>query len=49
MGAAEIVVTAAGVLLGGALAWFFFGPKESRRAELRGGAQEVEVSVKGGY
>jgi Cu+-exporting ATPase len=49
MGAAELVVTAAGVLFGGALAWFFFGPKESGRAELREGAQEVEVSVKGGY
>ena len=49
MGTAEIVVTAAAVLLGAGLAWFFFGPKESERAELRGGAQEVEVNVKGGY
>ncbi|MGH2683392.1 MAG: heavy metal translocating P-type ATPase [Actinomycetota bacterium] len=49
MGLAELLVTAAGILLIGALAWFFFGPKESSRAELRGEVQEVEVTVKGGY
>jgi Cu+-exporting ATPase len=45
----EIVVTAAGVGLAGFLAWFFFGPRESGRAALREGIQEVEVTVKGGY
>ncbi|HZD80359.1 MAG TPA: HAD-IC family P-type ATPase, partial [Actinomycetota bacterium] len=45
----EIAVTGAGVVLIGALAWFFFGPKEARRAEVRGGVQEVEITVKGGY
>jgi len=49
VGLAEIVVTGAGLLLIGALVWFFFGPKESGRAELRGGVQEVEVTVRGGY
>ena len=49
MGLAEIVVTAGAVLLGAALAWFFFGPRQSSRAELRAGVQEVEVTVKGGY
>ncbi|MGH2653347.1 MAG: heavy metal translocating P-type ATPase [Actinomycetota bacterium] len=49
MGLAEIVVTAGGLLLITALGWFFFGPKESGRAELRGGVQEVEVTVRGGY
>ncbi|MGH2658321.1 MAG: heavy metal translocating P-type ATPase [Actinomycetota bacterium] len=49
MGIAEILVTAGGAVLIGALAWFFFGPKESRRADLRAGVQEVEVTVKGGY
>jgi Cu+-exporting ATPase len=49
MGTAEILVTAAGVLLSAGLAWFFFGPKEARQAEVRGSVQEVEVSVKGGY
>lgn len=49
MGAQEIAVTAAGVLLIAFLAWFFFGPKKARRAEVRGGIQEVEITVKGGY
>jgi P-type Cu+ transporter len=49
MGLAEIVVTAGAVLLGAALAWFFFGPRQSSRAEVRAGVQEVEVTVKGGY
>src|SRR5690606_21754227 len=29
--------------------WFFFGPKRAKRAELRGGVQEVEITVRGGY
>ena len=45
----EIAVTVAGIALIGALAWFFFGPKEARRAEVREGVQEVEITVKGGY
>ena len=49
MSPAEVLVTAGGVLLIGALAWFFFGPKEASRAELRGESQEVDVTVKGGY
>jgi Cu+-exporting ATPase len=45
----EILVTAGGAGLIAALAYFFFGPKEARRAEVRGGVQEVEITVKGGY
>ena len=45
----EIVVTGAGLALVAGLGWFFFGPKQARRAELRGGVQEVEITVKGGY
>ena len=45
----EILVTAGGVALIAALGWFFFGPKQARRAEVRGGVQEVEITVKGGY
>jgi P-type Cu+ transporter len=45
----EILVTAAGLALIAGLGWFFFGPKQGRRAELRGGFQEVEITVKGGY
>jgi Cu+-exporting ATPase len=46
---AEAVVTGGAVLVSLALGWFFFGPKGSRRAELRAGVQEVDVTVKGGY
>jgi P-type Cu+ transporter len=46
---AEVAVTAGGVVLIALLAWFFFGPKTARRAERRGGVQEVEITVKGGY
>ena len=45
----EILVTAGGIGLVAGLAYFFFGPKEAHRAEVRGGVQEVEVTVKGGY
>jgi Cu+-exporting ATPase len=45
----EILINASGVALIGALAFFFFGPKQARRAEVRGGVQEVEITVKGGY
>lgn len=45
----QIAVTAAGLLLMTFLVWFFFGPKKARRAELRGGVQEIRVTVKGGY
>jgi Cu+-exporting ATPase len=49
MGIAEVLVTAGGALSIALLAWFFFGPKRAGEAELRGGVQEVEVRVKGGY
>ncbi len=44
-----------GVLLGGialilATLWFFFGPRASEKATAgQGGAQEIEILVKGGY
>ncbi|MEW6060133.1 MAG: heavy metal translocating P-type ATPase [Actinomycetota bacterium] len=49
MTGAEILVTTLGMALIAVLAWFFFGPKEARRAEVRGGVQEVKIIVKGGY
>jgi Cu+-exporting ATPase len=49
VGTQEIVVTTAGLLLIGLLAWYFFGPKQARRADVRGGIQEIEITVKGGY
>jgi Cu+-exporting ATPase len=49
MDIAEIAVTAGGAALIVFLAWFFFGPKRARRADVREGVQEVEITVKGGY
>ncbi len=46
---AEVLVTVAGAGAIAALAWFFFGPRTARGAELRSGRQEVEIVVKGGY
>ena len=45
----DVAVSAAGILLIGFLAWFFFGPKKARQAELVGQVQQVQVLVKGGY
>ncbi|MFQ5812425.1 MAG: heavy metal translocating P-type ATPase [Anaerolineae bacterium] len=45
----EIGVTLGGIALIAALAYFFFGPKKAREAEVRGGVQEVHITVKGGY
>ena len=45
----DLVVVAAAVALIGALAWFFFGPRRARAADLVGGVQEVKVTVRGGY
>ena len=49
MNFSDIAVSAAGILLIGFLAWFFFGPKKARQAELVGQVQQVQVTVKGGY
>jgi plastocyanin domain-containing protein len=51
MNASQIVVTLAGIALSIFIAWFFwFAPKGQTRAVAGvGGAQEVAVTVKGGY
>ncbi|MCB0949923.1 MAG: HAD-IC family P-type ATPase, partial [Mycobacterium sp.] len=49
MGISEIIVIVAAVAIVGFLWWFFFGPKTARNAQLVGGVQEVDVTVKGGY
>ncbi|MEP7024948.1 MAG: heavy metal translocating P-type ATPase, partial [Actinomycetota bacterium] len=43
-----IVLLAAAAAIGG-LGWFFFGPRRARAAELSGGVQRVQVTVRGGY
>jgi P-type Cu+ transporter len=49
MGAADVVVMAAAAVLLAGLGWFFFGPRKARAAELSGGVQHIEVTVRGGY
>ena len=49
MNVIDVVVIVGALGLAGFLAWFFFGPKPVREAELREGSQEVLVTVKGGY
>ena len=43
----QLAVSLVGVGVVILLAGFFFGPKQARRAVLRGGFQEIEVTVKG--
>ena len=42
-----VAVAAAAAIVG--LGWFFFGPRKARAAQLAGGVQRVEVTVRGGY
>jgi P-type Cu+ transporter len=46
---ADIAVVVVAALLTAGLAWFFFGPRKARAAEIVGGRQEVRLTVKGGY
>jgi P-type Cu+ transporter len=45
----EFLVALGGIAAIVLLAWYFFGPREARLAEVRDGVSEVEVVVKGGY
>lgn len=45
----QVAVLVSGLLLIAGILWYFFGPKERTAAELQRGAQEVKVTVKGGY
>jgi len=49
MGIAELAVTAGGLGSIALLAWYFFGPRRSQTAQVKGNVQEVVVVVKGGY
>jgi P-type Cu+ transporter len=49
MNAPDLLAVASAVMLSAFLAWYFFGPKKARQAELIGQVQEVHVTVKGGY
>ena len=50
MSASQVMILIVGALvLTGLMAWYFFGPKKSRQAELADGVQIIRVTVKGGY
>ncbi len=49
MDVGQVAVTLGGLCVMGLLAWYFFGPKQSRRARITGNVQEIVVTVKGGY
>jgi P-type Cu+ transporter len=49
MSAADIIVVIAAVAALAGLGWFFFGPRRSSAAELAGGVQRAQVTVRGGY
>src|SRR6516225_1648908 len=49
MNAADIILVLAAVAALAGLGWFFFGPRKARAAELAGGVQRAEVTVRGGY
>ena len=49
MSAIDIGVTVSGLVVILFLAWFFFGPKKAKDAKVKGGVQEVRITVKGGY
>jgi plastocyanin domain-containing protein len=50
MDATQILVLAAGVLLIGAILWYFFGAREAVSAGgTASGVQQIKVTVKGGY
>src|SRR5215472_13478308 len=49
MDASAFVVALAAVAAIAGLGWFFFGPRKARTAELAGGVQRLEVTVRGGY
>ena len=49
MSALDVGVTLGGIVAIVFLAWFFFGPKKARQAEVKGNVQEIRITVKGGY
>jgi Cu+-exporting ATPase len=45
----DVAVVLGAVLAMAGLSYFFFGPKQTRRATMRGGVQQIVVTIKGGY
>ncbi|MGH9249321.1 MAG: heavy metal translocating P-type ATPase [Acidimicrobiales bacterium] len=49
MSGADVAVVVGTVGFVGFLGWYFFGPKHAYNASVRDGAQEVQITVRGGY
>jgi Cu+-exporting ATPase len=49
MSIADVAVLAGSLAAIGGLGWFFFAPRQAHVAQLSGGVQRVEVTVRGGY
>ena len=49
MDASAIVVAIAAAAAIAGLGWYFFGPRKAHAAQLAGGVQRLEVTVRGGY
>jgi Cu+-exporting ATPase len=49
MTVADIAVLVGSLVAIGGLGWFFFAPRKAHIAEVSGGVQRVEVTVRGGY
>ena len=49
MSVSDVSILVGSLVLTGLMAWYFFGPKKSRQAELADGVQIVKLTVKGGY
>lgn len=49
MNTADIAVILGGIALIALLAWYFFAPQKAARAQVSGGRQVVDITVKGGY
>jgi len=47
--ATEIAVVLGGIAVIAALAWYFFAPRKAVGAQLEGGRQVVDITVRGGY
>lgn len=45
----DLIVVFGGIALIGLLAWYFFAPRRAAAAQLRGGVQQVDIEVRGGY
>jgi Cu+-exporting ATPase len=49
MTAVEIAVALGGIALIAVLGWYFFAPRKAAHAQLEGGRQVVDITVRGGY